>query len=682
MGVRLRLAMIGLVPLIVAVIFMAVFGFDRQAAVTRTQIELAWLQVMRAAGASIHELQAERGLTNALLNRNTPEARASVAAQRQKADVQLEVLASSITSAEVWQARTGARTTSAVAALRTTFDVALQHRAQVDANTATGPAPVFAVYTAAIEAGEDLATAIEADTGGNTLSSLVRAYTQIIVLKESLARERGTGAGVFAATRMDEVSYRRLSVLSAVAEKAKARFILDAPKEMAEQLAKVLGGKEFEPVDRMRSHLQAAIPGQTVDRAYQASLFPETTKQIDAIAKLENNVASLLQKVMLDQAERARFELKASIVLSLIILIVTVALVILNIRYIAGNLSVLTLAAGRLASGQDPGLGQLAGKRDELGLLARTLADFAEKSSEIGRLRARQREQESETAREREALLRELGSNFECGVTIQVEGMKASLGALGQSVENLAAETTHGKFSAAEISKMARSSREGIAELSAANEELTGSIREISRRAEDSARHARDVFDGLKETQRQFLTLKAAAVAVQNVTGIISSIANQTNLLALNATIEAARAGDAGKGFSIVAAEVKALSLQTSNATRLIEAEIVAISVASANAAVRVDDITQSVSAIVENASGVAVAVTQQGAVAAQIAHAADEAREIATNLARQADDLASSSQTMTETAAGVSAVAGSLSGAGQVLSQETEMFVQSLRTA
>ena len=77
-------------------------------------------------------------------------------------------------------------------------------------------------------------------------------------------------------------------------------------------------------------------------------------------------------------------------------------------------------------------------------------------------------------------------------------------------------------------------------------------------------------FDRLVNVDR----LKESSAAIGNVVNLIAQIARQTTLLALNSTIEAARAGAAGRGFAVVASEVKALAVQTQDATEEIKKKI------------------------------------------------------------------------------------------------------------
>ena len=127
--------------------------------------------------------------------------------------------------------------------------------------------------------------------------------------------------------------------------------------------------------------------------------------------------------------------------------------------------------------------------------------------------------------------------------------------------------------------------------IASAIEEMVASIAEVSETSDSAGacavaardamasctadvRNARAAMDAIRDRTHQIderLKLLQNAIAeIGTMAGTIATISSQTNLLALNATIEAARAGEAGRGFSVVAAEVKSLSGQTARSTEQI----------------------------------------------------------------------------------------------------------------
>lgn len=103
-------------------------------------------------------------------------------------------------------------------------------------------------------------------------------------------------------------------------------------------------------------------------------------------------------------------------------------------------------------------------------------------------------------------------------------------------------------------------------------EQLALSVQDVARNTRMSADYARASFDNARIMRSHMHALGEELTKVAGFAQMIGRIATQTNLLALNATIEAARAGEAGRGFSVVAAEVKALASQTAEASAQITA--------------------------------------------------------------------------------------------------------------
>jgi methyl-accepting chemotaxis protein len=166
------------------------------------------------------------------------------------------------------------------------------------------------------------------------------------------------------------------------------------------------------------------------------------------------------------------------------------------------------------------------------------------------------------------------------------------------STEILSKESSELSVSAKEISLATRNQAESSAATAAAIEELTVSINEVSEIALTTERNSRETAelagkggDVVREAAQKIESIAASvhdstgriqslvtrSQEIGKITQVIKEIADQTNLLALNAAIEAARAGEQGRGFAVVADEVRKLAERTTQATSEISQMVEAI---------------------------------------------------------------------------------------------------------
>ena len=198
-----------------------------------------------------------------------------------------------------------------------------------------------------------------------------------------------------------------------------------------------------------------------------------------------------------------------------------------------------------------------------------------------------------------------------------------STGSIASAIEQLAASTSDLAYNCEAGASAAESTRDSMISCNSDSRSATVAMETIET-------HVSNIGDRMG-------VLETAVTQIGGMAGEIDAIARQTNLLALNATIEAARAGEAGRGFSVVAAEVKALSIKTGTATQDIRSRLTTLT--SEVAAIR--------SAVVDGLDSVAKGGRTVGQVGS-IVHAAGEEMASIAGRIRGLSDLLSQQRSAT----------------------------------
>jgi methyl-accepting chemotaxis protein len=250
------------------------------------------------------------------------------------------------------------------------------------------------------------------------------------------------------------------------------------------------------------------------------------------------------------------------------------------------------------------------------------------------------------------------------GLSRIVSGLQAGIEQLASSTQSLSAGTEQTNL---EVS----SQKEETEQVATAMNQMTATVHDVARNAEEAAQAAQTA-DGKVESGQQVVrqsmqrielladsataassSIESLSVEIQNIGSVLSvikSVAEQTNLLALNAAIEAARAGEQGRGFAVVADEVRALAKRTQQSTEEIERLVTTLRGAAQSSVQQIQSSGELVKLAVSDAlqtesalGSIAAAVSLIQQMNQQIAAAAEQQSSVAEEINRSVTSIRAS---------------------------------------
>jgi methyl-accepting chemotaxis protein len=321
------------------------------------------------------------------------------------------------------------------------------------------------------------------------------------------------------------------------------------------------------------------------------------------------------------------------------------------------------------------------GRADEIGQLARTVRTLSEvratlvtREAEAGLAQQHQQERTRELAVIADEFESRLGALLS-EIAGSSEILRAALQDSAVRVHQVASSTATAASSVNGAGEEAARTTEAALRLEHVIGQINGEVRRVSEMATAATQEAAG-------TTALVGRLTENASQIRDVVGIIEAVARQTNLLALNATIEAARAGVHGRGFSVVASEVKALAGQTADATAKIVSRIHLVNEALSHAAQAVAAIAASVGAVEQTSTEISVMVGSHADLLGSLGDTVSRISDVTGTAAGAMSEIASANAQTVRQADMGAAGARALDQRIAALQSEAVEFVRRLRAA